>query len=366
MAIKTSSHGGDVGAAARELGLPVSELLDFSASINPLGIPASVLDAAQRGVAESLHYPEIAADSLTAALAAHHGLPAEHFLPGAGSTPLFYLLARVLRPRRVLLVEPAFSEYRRSLTLSGAVIDPFLLDPAADFAFNPQQLLARVTPETDLVLLANPGNPSGAAIPPAILRQLAADLRGRALLVIDEAFVDFAPELSLVPALATDDNLLLFRSLTKFYAIPGLRVGYLAAAPGLVARLAAAAEPWALSTPALCAGQACLREDDYRRRTLDLIPAWRDDLAAGLRRLGMQVHPSVVNYLLARLPEGAQNSLEVAAQLRRQGILLRSCRDFAGLDDRYLRLAIRTPAENQRLLAALAAAVTATEKEASC
>ncbi|HAD03990.1 MAG: threonine-phosphate decarboxylase [Desulfuromonadales bacterium GWD2_61_12] len=361
-----SGHGGDVAAAARELGLPASEVLDFSASINPLGIPAGVLAAAQRGVAESVHYPEIAGDALAAALAAHHGLSAEHFLPGAGSTPLFYLLARVLRPRRVLLVEPAFSEYRRSLTLSGAVIDPFLLDPANDFALDSRQLLARLTPETDLVLLANPGNPSGAALPPALLRRLAAALRGRALLVVDEAFVDFAPDLSLMPGLSAGDNLLIFRSLTKFYAIPGLRVGYLAAQPELVARLAAAAEPWALSTPALNAGQACLAEADYRRRSLALIPAWRDELAAGLRRLGWQVHPSVANYLLARLPDGAQSSRELATRLRRQGILLRSCRDFVGLNESYLRLAVRTAAENQRLLAALAAAVTATEKEAPC
>lgn len=354
-----AGHGGDVFAAARALGLAPREVLDFSASINPLGMPAAVRRAARAAVDAALHYPEIDGAPLRSALAVHHQMPEEHFLPAGGSTPLFYLLARVLRPRRILLVRPAFSEYRRAFEQAQVAIDTFDLRPEEDFSLDPERLLSSLTPQTDLVLLANPGNPSGAGIPPDALLQLAQSLQGRALLAVDEAFVDFAPHLSLIPAVAACGNLMVFRSLTKFYAIPGLRAGYLAGPADRMRQLATQAEPWGLSTPALAAAQACLTQQSFRRRTLRLVPQLRAQLAAGLRQLGLTVFPSCVNYLLARREDGG-GATPLAERLRAAGILIRPCADFAPLDASYLRLAVRPAAEQERLLAALDPALAAT------
>ncbi|WP_291316992.1 threonine-phosphate decarboxylase CobD [Desulfuromonas sp.] len=346
-------HGGGVLRAARELGRPVAELFDFSASINPLGTPVGALQAAREALDLAGHYPEIAAASLGAALAAHHRLPERCVLPGNGSTELLYLLPRVLRPRRALVVVPAFSEYGRSLHSAGTALDAFALRPEDDFRLDPEALLESLHPDTDLVLLANPANPTGVGIGPEVLEELARRLRGRALLAVDEAFVDFCPALSVIGRVPVLDNLWVFRSLTKFYALAGLRAGYLAGPAGGVARLAAAKEPWTLSTPALEAAKACLAENDFRRRTLEAIPPLRRALAEGLEELGMTVFAGQANYLLARLEERMPGAAEIAAALRPIGILIRDCANFPPLDGRYLRVAVRGERENLRLLEAL-------------
>lgn len=347
-------HGGAVEQAARELGLPVEAILDFSASINPLGMPPAVLQAARQALERAVHYPEVAAASLAGALAAHHDLPGAHFLPGCGSTELLYLLPRVLRPRRALLVGPAFSEYERSLKQAGTAIDLLPLLPEEGFRFEPARLLQRLRADTELVLLANPGNPTGAAIDPAAIEAVARAVREQALVAVDEAFVDFCPERSLIKAVSHHGNLYVFRSLTKFYAIPGLRAGYLAGPAAGIARLAAAKEPWTLSTPALAAARACLGEEAFRQRTLATIPPLREGLARGLAALGMTVFPSEANFLLARLAGEGAPAARLAAQLRRRGILIRDCGNFPSLDGRYLRVAVRSEEENGRLLQALA------------
>ncbi len=345
-------HGGDIFRAARELGRPVEEILDFSASINPLGMPAEVRRAAAASLLLAEHYPEPDAASLTGALAGHLEIAADHLLPGSGSTELLYLFPRVLRPRRALLVTPAFGEYARALQLAGTTVDTFPLTAEEGFVLDPARLLRAVHPEHDLVLLANPGNPTGAAVAPEIIEEMAAALRGRALLAVDEAFVDFCPEYSVVARVPAHTNLYVFRSLTKFYAIPGLRAGYLAGPAAGIARLAAAACPWHLSAPALAAGIACLAAADYRRQTLCLIPRLRTDLQRGLHNLGLTVFPSAANFLLTR-SVGRDKAEAWIAALRRSGILIRGCANFPPLDGSYLRFAVRSATENSRLLSAL-------------
>lgn len=347
-------HGGRALALAAELGCPPAAILDFSASLNPLGPPPAALVAARRALTDCSHYPEADANTLAAALAAQHDLPAACVLAGAGATEFIFLVPQVLRPRRVLLVEPAFGEYRPALAQAGAAVDSFRLDPAGDFRLDPAALTAALRADTDLVWLANPLNPAGTGLPRAVLRDLLDRLPPSVTLVVDEAFADFAPELSLLDLVPGSRRLVVLRSLTKFYALAGLRIGWLAAAAPLAARCAARREPWRLSTPALAAGRACVAATAYQRRTLRAIPRLRADLAAGLAALGLHVYPSAANYLLCRLPAGALPAPDLADRLRPQGILVRPCTDFAGLGDRHLRLAVRTADENARLLFVLA------------
>ena len=355
------NHGGGIHQAAAQLQRPVTDLLDFSASINPLGMPMAVRLAAAAALDEAIHYPEIHAESLVTALAAFHHLDPRHFLPGNGSTPLFALLARTLRPRRALIVRPAFSEYQRALQLAGTEIDFFDLTPENDFTLDLAQLVERLTPKTDLLLIANPGNPSGARIEATMLLALTQALQEDAILAVDEAFIDFSPDASILAAVASAPNLYVFRSMTKFYAIPGLRVGYLAGPPSGIARLREVAEPWALSTVAIAAAKAALAATAYRQESLQLIPQLRDRLADGLRHLGLHVYPAAANYLLLRLTQGRAE--DVVTALRQKGILLRACGNFPPLDARYLRVAVRSAGENDRLLAALSDFFTSTAQQ---
>ncbi len=351
--LRPFGHGGEIFQTAREMGISPADLLDFSASINPLGMPEGVFQAARQGLEEAIHYPESDASSLTLALSRFHDLSPEHLLPGSGSTELFYLFARVLRPRRALVVAPAFCEYEKSLLQAGADLDFFILRPEESFHLDPQRLLHALSPDTDLVLFANPANPTGIGIDALVVERIARAVREQALLVVDEAFADFCPRRSVIDRVSRHENLYVFRSLTKFYAIPGLRSGYLAGPPRGISRLAAEHPPWSISTVALAASRACLAEKEYRGRTDLCIADWRGKLREGLGSLGFTVFPGEANYLLSRLEKKGRSVSDLAAGLRRKGILIRECRDFHGLDERYFRVAVRTGEENQRLLHAI-------------
>lgn len=351
-----SGHGGDLLRRAHQLGLSSGALLDFSASINPLGTPEGVLRAAQQAMLRVEHYPEIDALSLVEALAAYHALPQENLLAGSGATELLSLCPQVLKPRRALLVTPAFSEYERNLRRAHAAIDYFPLSAGNYFQLDVEKLLQQMKSDTDLVLLANPGNPTGAAIDAQAILELTEKMCGKAVLAVDEAFVDFCPQHSVVNRVPDYPNLLVFRSLTKFYGIPGLRAGYMAGPAEEMARLAAAKDPWTLSTPAIEAAKACLAESGHRQATLAMIPGLRQQLAAGLSKLGCQVFPSQANYLLMRLPGGDCDAGRLCEELLGAGILVRDCTNFHGLDRRYLRVAVRCHADNGRLLDAMQSA----------
>jgi threonine-phosphate decarboxylase len=351
--VKYFEHGGGVSRAARELGLPVASILDFSANINPLGMPPEVMRIARESLGDAVHYPEIDASTLTAALAEYHGIPEENLIPGSGSTELLYLFPRVLRPRRALVLTPAFTEYERSLNQAGTGLDIYPLVPETGFRVEPERLLQRLAADTDLILLANPGNPTGSPIPPETIEEIAHAVREQAIVAVDEAFVDFCPQFSVLPRLCVHGNLYVFRSLTKFYAIPGLRAGYLAGPARGISHLKAAREPWALSTPALAGATACLAQEDYRRKTLEEVPLLRDSLAEGLSTLGLTVFPSAANFLLARLEGKGQTAALLVKGLKPQGILIRDCSNFPPLDSRYIRVAVRSEDENRRLLEAM-------------
>lgn len=344
------SHGGDLLRRAHQLGLSTDALLDFSASINPLGSPAGVLKAAQQALLRVEHYPEIDALSLVEALAAYHDLPQENLMAGSGATELLSLFPQVFKPRRALLVIPAFSEYERNLRRENAAVDYFPLSAEHHFQLDIEKLLQQIKEDTDLVLLANPGNPAGAAIDPQVILALAERILGKAMLAVDEAFVDFCPHRSVINRVAQHPNLFVFRSLTKFYGIPGLRAGYMAGPAEAMARLASAKDPWTLSTPAIEAAKACLAEHSHRQATLEMIPVLRRQLAEGLSALGCLVFPSEANYLLMRLPGEGSDASQLCDQLLASGVLVRDCTNFSSLDHHYLRVAVRCQADNNRLL----------------
>ncbi len=345
-------HGGGVDHAMAELNLSREAIHDFSASINPLGTPSQVQQALTAALGRIGDYPEIEAASLRSELAQYHSIPEENLLPGSGSTELIYLLPRVFRPRRVLLVLPCFSEYAPALKQAGCQIDTVSLAPETGFEFSAELIIKALKEDTDLVLLANPGNPTGVGIDPQQLLRLAEQL-GDTRLLIDEAFIDFCPQHSLLTEVMKASNLLVLRSMTKFYAIPGLRAGYLAASAADIARVQALKEPWTMSNLAIAGAKACLASADYRQQTLQLIPQLRTELQQGLEALDIKVFAGEANYLCCCLPEHSPDAGKLAGCLRKQGLLIRNCADFKPLDSRYFRLAVLSRDANLYLLSRL-------------
>ncbi len=348
-------HGGTVYAVARLLGVTPEELLDFSASINPLGPPAGVREAVMTAFDRVIHYPDPRAEALREALARRHGIAEENVCATNGSTELIHLLPRLVPGRRALVVAPPFSEYAAALEKGGWEIHYLFLAPEDGFTLSLAKLEERLADGFDLLILANPGNPTGALVPlPAVTELLELCRLSGTVPVIDEAFMDFCEEESAVPAVIADGRGLISRSLTKFFALPGLRLGYAVGAPAVIARLSGIVPPWSVGTLAQAAGVAALADAGYRDRTLDLIARQRELLSAGLAALpSLRPYPSAANYLLVQLTSGLSAST-LRDRLLPHGILIRDCANFPGLDHRFFRVAVRGKEENSRLLAALA------------
>ncbi len=334
-------HGGDI-YAGRE------DYLDFSVNTNPLGMPDSVREAISRGTAEDLRYPDPYCRRLRAALSDRCGVPAEQILCGNGASDLILRLCACLQPRTVLEPEPTFSEYARCAALWGAEIRTVSLDPEEGFALD-GGFLDAVTPETDMVFLCNPNNPTGRLCDPALLEEIAEKCEaGGTWLVLDECFIEFTGARSMLPVLDRYPHMLILRAFTKIYAMAGLRLGYLLNAdPQLLERIAAFGAEWSVSTVAQRAGLAALEESGWIEKTRRFTAEERGRLTERMKDFGMSVVPGEANYLLVRSPR------PVLEPLLERRIMVRDCRSFPGLDGHWFRAGLKMRSKNDILISAL-------------
>lgn len=297
------------------------------------------LDAALRSSLDAVGaYPDPSAAQ--AAVAAHHGRAEEDVLVTAGAAEAFTLVARLRPWRRPVVVHPQFTEPHAALEQAGHVVTPVLLPEP--FTLDP----ALVPEDADLVVVGNPTNPTGVLHPAAVLRSL---VRPGRLVVVDEAFMDCVPGETESLAGVPLGGLVVLRSLTKHWGIPGIRAGYVAGDPAVVAGLAQAQTPWSVGTTAAAAVVACTSPEAAReaRRRAEQIGEWREHLEKGLADLGIPHLPSAASFVLAQVGHG------VHGRLRAAGIAVRRADTFPGLDGSWIRIAVRPPATADVLLAAL-------------
>lgn len=351
----THEHGGNVFAVARSLGVAPQQIVDFSASINPLGMAPGVRDALADCLDKLLHYPDKGATELKERLAGYHGVSAAEVAVANGSTELIHLLPRVVGGKKGLIVAPAFAEYASALDRAGWEIDYFTLLSEDDFSLSLPALQAKLAQGYDILFVCNPANPTGSLLPRGDIEAVIGICRqSGAFLVLDEAFIDFCEEESAKHAMRQFTRGIVLRSMTKFFAIPGLRLGYAMGAPETIEAIAALQDPWSVNTAAQVAGIASLSDADYCSRTRKFVDQERERLAEGLCGLpGVRVFRSRANYLLAQLGNG-MTAAELRGQLMQEGVLIRDCGNFEGLDGSYFRVAVRLREENDRLLELLA------------
>ncbi|GAB7387049.1 pyridoxal phosphate-dependent class II aminotransferase [Bacillaceae bacterium] len=357
--IEKYGHGGDRLTAAAAFGVEPESLLDFSANINPLGPPQGVLERLREAWSALTDYPDPAHRVFRRGLAEKLGVAPEAIVVGNGAAECMALAILALAPKRVGLVYPCFSEYGELARRFGASVNGIFGREERDF--KPERsALYRLFAENDLVFLGHPNNPTGITYDRDELEEMASwTKRTGAYLVIDEAFLDFLPEAkqaTLLHALDAYPRVILIRSLTKFYAIPGLRLGFAVARPSLASRLKEKQVTWSVNQFALLAGEACLKETAYAQRTRELIARERAYLIRAIReRFRWKVWPGEANFLLIRLPPPLKAD-DLQWALGRLGIMIRSCATYPGLTAHDFRIAVRTREENDRLLAALAQA----------
>lgn len=333
-------HGGNVYAHPG--------CLDFSASLNPLGLPQAVREVLSANVDAFAQYPDPACTELTRALAEFERVPESWVVPCAGATDAFARLCAVTRPRAALVCAPCYAGYEQALAQTDAEVVAHRLDAQDGFEVG-TDLVRSIHKGIDLVFIANPNNPTGRCVRPEVL--VACLERAQACgttVVLDECFIDLTQRPGSNELLGSYPHLVLVKAFTKSFALAGLRLGYaLCSDKAMVEHLHEAGQPWAVSVPAQLAGVACLADKTYLVRARDLVARERDRLVRALRSCGMRVVDAEANYLMFRGPEG------LADKLLDAGVLVRSCANFPGLDDTWYRIAVRTPAENDALLWAL-------------
>ncbi|HLK69850.1 MAG TPA: aminotransferase class I/II-fold pyridoxal phosphate-dependent enzyme [Bryobacteraceae bacterium] len=354
-------HGGDVWQVEAETGIPAGELLDFSANINPRGLPTGARDKLTRDASDARLlglYPDPSARQLRQALSEHLRIPPESIAVGPGAESLLGPALRCLRARRALVPVPAFSEYRRVCEQQEVEYVPFALDRSAMFRVPIPGLSERMAAkDCDLAVLNNPHNPSGSMLDAREIRAALDAIQSRgASLLVDEAFIDYAPAETLAAEAAVRPGLVVIRSLTKFYGCPALRVGYAIAHPASIRGIVSCLPTWPVTQLAMDALAEAIADRKFAEESLRENAIERERLGAALTALGLSVFPSAANFLLLELTA----SMPIAAALRarlieRYRILIRNCDSYEGLaPGRYVRVAVRSAGENGRLIHALA------------
>jgi threonine-phosphate decarboxylase len=356
--IEKYGHGGDLRTASELYGTPPGGWLDFSANMNPFGPPPAVEEIFKKHWRDIERYPDPAVRGLTRKLAEKYGVPADAILVGNGAAEMIDLTVRALRPRAAVLARPCFSEYEEALRRAGSRVIEFALPEERGFVLDDIARFAAAVPPDAHLFLGNPNNPTGRLVPPAALRELKTLGAG---LILDEAFLDFVPdeeEITLIREAAGSERLVVIRSMTKFYAVPGIRLGFMAAHPKLIGRLRAMQVPWSVNALAQRIGEAVLDDGEYAAKTRAWLGEERPWLEERLRSLGLTVVPGDVNFVLAALPAGSGwNAKRLQRELARRGVLIRDASLFPGLDERYFRVAVRLRRENEMLLAELGRAL---------
>ncbi len=336
-------HGGDVYSH--------DVLLDFSANVNPLGTPPEVVQAVCGAADKLAAYPDPYCGALREKLSALHGVEKADILGGNGAAELIFQFVLALRPKRALLPVPSFSEYETALRAVDCAPEYYPLRREDGFAVT-EALLGRITPDTELVMLCTPNNPTGVCIGWELLQRIRARCRETgAWLLLDECFLDLTdPDAarSLIPELEPGERTLILRAFTKLYGMAGARLGYAVCRDrDFALEMCRTVQPWNVSTTAQAAGVAALACEDFVARTKRLIAEEKAYLLRELRSLGIEALPGKANFLMLSGVPG------LYGKLLQKRILIRSCANYRGLDEGDCRIAVRTHEENERLIAAL-------------
>ena len=342
-----NKHGGYRGGR--------KDVLDFSININPLGMPEGLRKRLEAALDDLGRYPEITGETARNKIAEDIGAAPENVILGNGAIELIYLFARGVHPERALIPVPTFNEYRRALSMNGCgEVCELTLSPEDDFALDPERLI-RLAEEChpEAVYLCNPTNPIGRLYSKAFIKELMDRMDPEIIWFIDESFIEFSGiETCLEYVNHSDRRLFLLRSLTKFFGVPGLRIGYGVGSAGLIRAMEAYKEPWTINTLALEAAMCIYDYKAYMKRTRDYIQTERQRVFDALSGLpGLQVYPSGADFHLYKVEGRSAQTLQ--KELLEQHINIRTCEDFAGLETQFFRAAIKRHEDNDQLIAAL-------------
>lgn len=354
--LEQHGHGGDLQTASALYGMAPDQFLDFSANMNPLGPPEFIAALLAEHWKDIAHYPDPVSRRLRHKLADHYDIPADSILIGNGAAELIELVVRWKQPRRTILARPCFAEYEQAIHKIGGQIQELTMSPETDFTVDRSETMQALE-AADAIFLGNPNNPTGMLLPSNLTDELKQIARPNKSVIIDEAFLDFVEQEqdhTLIREAAHTEGLYVIRSMTKFYAIPGLRLGFIVAHPEAVQELRQLQTPWSVNYFAQLIGEQVLDDAAFAERTIRWLNEERPWFQEQLKRLGLRIFPGKVNFVLFQLPpESGMTVRDLQHKLGKQGILIRDASHFPGLDETYGRLAVKLRSENVKLIKTL-------------
>lgn len=336
-----SEHGGDIYTRKIEY--------DFSANLNPLGMPEEVKIALKNSVGYWESYPDPLCRKLVSALADFEKIPPENIVCGNGAADLIYRIVAAFKPEKAVIAAPTFSEYEKALRQSGSSVIKHYLSQETGFLLD-DSILEILNSSIDMLFLCSPNNPTGRTVNPDLLKRICEKcLAENIVFVCDECFMPFVSDAeSRSVRNFLNENIIILKAFTKIYAMAGIRLGYAVFGIKLLAGiLRKTGQFWSVSAPAQIAGEAALKEKEYLQKTTELITTERNFLTSELQKTGIIVYPSEANFLLFRCDSPLDELLI------KKKIAIRNCGNFEGLNENYFRIAVRNHRENSVLISAI-------------
>ena len=349
-------HGSDIEKICEVYHLDPKDIIKFGANVNPLGLSENVKQQLASRLDILSSYPDRDYTTLRNTISEYCNVPAEFVLPGNGSSELIALLIQERNPKHTLILGPTYSEYSRELSFSGSTQEYYHLREEDNFVLDVDDFCQTLEGKYDFLILCNPNNPTSSAINVNDLCRIVSFCNERNIFVmIDETYVEFAPDINEITAVSLTKeftNLMILRGVSKFYAAPGMRLGYgITGNLEFLKKMKEKQVPWSLNSLGALAGELMLKDKDYIHRTRELILSEHARLLQALAEIPTyKTYPAYANFILLKIQKPVLTSYDVFDACIRQGLMIRDCSSFECLDGEYIRFCIMNPEDNTRLL----------------
>lgn len=356
---KDHFHGSDFEEIERIYQIPREEIISFSANVNPLGLSPLLKSSLAEKIDAITSYPDREYTALRGCIGAYTGADPAHILVGNGSTELISLFTQTLHPKKALIIGPTYSEYEREVSLGGGTSLYYPLREKDDFKLRVDDLCGQLNESIDLLVICNPNNPTSTAIPQQEMRTILDVCKQYDITVmVDETYVEFAPaakKIDCIPLTKYYNNLILLRGISKFFAAPGLRLGYAVTGnQDFIKTINTLKNPWTINSLAAVAGELMFTDEDYIRKTSELINTERARMLQTVERMDtLKTYTPMANFMLIKILRPDVTSQQLFDHAIRNRCMIRDCSTFPFLDDKYIRFCFMLPEQNDKLLKCL-------------
>ena len=352
-------HGSDLEKIEKIYGIRKEDIVSFSANVNPLGLSGKLKASLSDHLDVITGYPDREYTQLRRVIAGYCGTEYENIIVGNGSTELISLFIQIEHPRKALIVGPTYSEYEREVSLGGGTSLYFPLKEKDDFALNYDELISQLNESIDVLIICNPNNPTSICINRKTMRSVLDVCKQNDIFVmVDETYIEFTrnyDEVSSIPLTGYYNNIIILRGISKFFAAPGLRLGYgITGNRDLIKSINSRKNPWTINSLAEVAGRLMFTDREYIDATSALISSERDRITGALRNIkGLKVYEPSANFVLSRILTDSVNADILFDACIREKMMIRNCCTFPFLDNKYFRLCFMSPEMNDKLVSVI-------------